>query len=70
MTTPTPTRSPIPAPNVLLMGDSGTGKTYAIRTLIEAGITPFIIFTEPGMEVLGDLDPSSYHFHYVTAPRV
>jgi hypothetical protein len=51
------------------MGDSGTGKTYALRTLIEAGITPFILFTEPGMEVLGDLDPSSYHFNYITAPE-
>lgn len=63
------TKSPIPGPNVLLMGDSGTGKTYSIRTLVQAGITPFVIFTEPGMEVLGDLDPASYHFHYVTAPE-
>lgn len=62
-------RSPIPGPNVLLMGDSGTGKTYSIRTLIEAGIKPFVIFTEPGMEVLGDLPPDSYSFHYVTAPE-
>lgn len=54
------------APNVLLMGDSGTGKTYSIRTLIEAGIKPFIIFTEPGMEVLGDLPEGSYHWLYVS----
>jgi len=37
------------------MGESGTGKTYCIRTLLEAGIQPFVIFTEPGMEVISDL---------------
>lgn len=62
-------KSPIPAPNIILMGDSGTGKTYALRTLVDAGITPFILFTEPGMEVLGDLKPDSYHFNYITAPE-
>lgn len=62
-------RSPIPAPNILLMGDSGTGKTHSLRTLVDAGIKPFVIFTEPGMEVLGDLPADSYHFHYVTAPE-
>ncbi len=45
----------IPGPKIILIGDSGTGKTYALRTLLDAGITPFIIFTEPGMEVLGDV---------------
>jgi AAA domain len=49
------TQSPIPGPKVILLGDSGTGKTHALRTLLDAGITPFIIFTEPGMEVLGDI---------------
>lgn len=48
-------QSPIPAPKVILMGDSGTGKTHCLRTLLDAGITPFIIFTEPGMETLGDI---------------
>ena len=47
--------SPIPGPNVILMGDSGTGKTWCLRTLLDAGITPFIIFTEPGMETIGDI---------------
>lgn len=58
-------KSPIPGANVLLMGSTGTGKTYSLRTLVEAGITPFVIFTEPGMEVLGDLKPGSYHYHYI-----
>ena len=55
----------MPGPKVLLMGDSGTGKTYALRTLVEAGITPFVIFTEPGMETLGDLPDGSWHYKYV-----
>lgn len=48
-------KSPLPGPKIILIGDSGTGKTHTLRTLIDAGITPFIIFTEPGMEVLGDV---------------
>lgn len=55
----------IPGPKVLLMGDSGTGKTYSIRTLVQAGVTPFIIFTEPGMETLGDLPDGSWHYKYI-----
>lgn len=47
------------------MGATGTGKTYSIRTLIGAGITPFVIFTEPGMETLGDLPGHQYHYKYV-----
>jgi len=47
------------------MGDSGTGKTYSIRTLVQAGVTPFIIFTEPGMETLGDLPDGSWHYKYI-----
>lgn len=52
--------------NTLLLGASGTGKTYAIRTFIEAGITPFILCTEPGIEsTLGDLPKDKCHWHYV-----
>lgn len=47
------------------MGDSGTGKTYCIRTLIECGLTPFCIFTEPGMETLSDLPADKWHWAYV-----
>jgi hypothetical protein len=35
------------------MGDSGTGKTHSLRTLIDAGLEVFGVFTEPGMESLG-----------------
>ena len=48
-------RSPLPGPNILLIGASGVGKTTSIKTLIAKGITPFCLFTEPGFEVLGDV---------------
>ena len=54
----------IPGPKIILIGDSGTGKTYALRTLLDIGITPFIIFTEPGMEVLGDI-LNKCHWRYI-----
>lgn len=56
--------SPIPGPNILLQGESGTGKTHSIRTLLDVDITPFIVFTEPGMEVLGDIKCPDLHWHY------
>ena len=55
----------IPGPKIILIGDSGTGKTYSIRTLLDAGITPFIIFTEPGMETLGDV-LDKCHWKYIS----
>lgn len=63
------TKLTIPGPKVLLMGDSGTGKTYSIRTLLDAGITPFIIFTEPGMETIGDII-DKVHYAYVPPAQV
>jgi len=55
------TKSPIPGPKIILLGDSGTGKTHSIRTLLDAGLTPFIIFTEPGMETIGDVLDRCYY---------
>lgn len=55
----------LPGVNVMLMGPSGTGKTYSIRTWLEAGVTPFCIFTEPGFEVLGDVPETKLHWHYI-----
>lgn len=52
--------------NTLLQGPTGSGKTYAIRTLIDAGITPFVLSTEPGIaSSLGDLPPDKLHWHYI-----
>ena len=41
-------------PKILLLGVEGSGKTDSIRTLIEAGLKVFVVFSEPGMEVLLD----------------
>jgi len=60
----------IPGTNTLLMGAPGTGKTHAIRTLVDAGLEVFVLFTEPGMEVLGDTDPDQVHWHYVAPADV
>jgi len=49
----------------MLLGASGSGKTYSIRTLLDAGLEVFVLFTEPGMEVLADTDPTRLHWHYV-----
>lgn len=55
----------IPGPKVLLYGESGSGKTYAIRTLIECGITPFVIFTENGMRTISDVPADKLHWVYI-----
>ena len=55
-----------PAPNVFLMGPIGSGKSYAIRSLVNAGIEVFLIPTEPGYtDVLGDIPPEKLHWHYI-----
>lgn len=61
----------VPGFKVLLMGPTGTGKTYSLRTLIGAGITPYIIATEPGiMATLGDLPEGSFHYHYIAPAKL
>jgi len=52
--------------NTPLLGATGTGKTYCLRTLADAGLEVFIISTEPGIaSTLGDTDPSKVHWHYI-----
>jgi hypothetical protein len=63
--TPTPPRSELPGIKVLLIGGPGSGKTYAIRTLIEAGITPMCLFTENSFDVLGDVPKDKLHWTYI-----
>lgn len=60
-----PTTSPIPGFKVCLVGPSGTGKTHSLRTLIDAGITPFCLFTENGMGILGDIPEDKLHWRYI-----
>ena len=61
--------------NTLLCGGTGTGKTHSIRTLIDVGITPFVIFTEPGMRTLADVPNGpdgecGIHWQYVKPATV
>lgn len=66
----------IQPPSVLLMGGIGSGKTYAISTLLEAGLKVFVIITEPtGLDTLLDvvhskrLDVSNLHWRAITPAR-
>jgi hypothetical protein len=44
------------APSILLLGPPGSGKTFSISTLLEAGLEVFAIITEPnGLETLLDV---------------
>lgn len=55
----------VPGPKIMLAGATGSGKTHSIRTLLDAGLEVFCIFTEPGMEVLSDTNPARLHWHYI-----
>ena len=61
-----------PGFNVLLMGPSGTGKTYSIKSLAATGLETFALFLEPGIETLigaysdaGEKIPDNLHWHYL-----
>lgn len=65
----------LPGVNVMLMGPSGTGKTYAIGTLVDAGIEVFYFAYESGAETLlgyftdrGLPIPDNLHICTVRAP--
>lgn len=50
----------------LLLGPTGVGKTHSIRSLVECGLTPFVISTEPGVSsVLGDISADKLHWKYI-----
>lgn len=72
MTTPTTVASNLPGTNVLLIGPAGTGKTYSIATLVDAGIEVFYLALEPGLEALlgywvdnGKDVPPNLHWHFL-----
>jgi len=54
------------APNVMLLGSVGSGKTYSLRTLLASGVELFVIQTEPS-EVLDDLPRDKVHINYIPA---
>lgn len=62
---PNPLIRTIPGPKVMLVGGTGSGKTHSIRTLVESGLEVFVLFTEPGMEVLADIPATQLHWHYL-----
>jgi hypothetical protein len=69
-------QSALPGVNVLLMGPSGTGKTFAIGTLVDAGVEVFYLALESGMESLlgywkdkGKPVPDNLHWHKLKAPK-
>ena len=64
MTTTTPYN--IPGFKTLLVGAVGTGKTHSLRTLVDAGLEVFAIFTEPGMEVVADIPTDKLHWKYLS----
>lgn len=62
--------------NVMLMGASGTGKTYSIGTLVDAGVEVFYLSIENGLESLlgywkdeGKAIPENLHWHHLSAPK-
>lgn len=72
-----PAKSVLAGPNVLLMGDAGTGKTHSIGTLVDAGIEVFYVAIEQGLEALfgywsdrGLPIPPNLHWHKIEPPKV
>lgn len=43
-------RPAVKPPTVLLMGPPGSGKTYSLATLVKAGLSLRVVFTDPGGE--------------------
>lgn len=79
MTAPTiPDEIALSGINVLLMGPSGTGKTYSIGTLVEAcpELQVFYLGLEPGLETLQGYwkdkskpVPENFHWHQLAAAK-
>lgn len=65
----------LPGMNTLLMGPSGTGKTYAIGTAVDYGVEVFYLALESGFESLagywtdrGLPIPANLHWHKLASP--
>jgi len=79
MVSQAPTQAPtssLQPPSILLMGRSGSGKTYSLSTLIQAGLEVFLVSTEPhGLETLLDamhekkLPLAKLHWRYIPPAR-
>lgn len=51
---------------VMLIGESGTGKTHSLRTLVDQGLEVFALFTESGMDVIADIPTKMLKWKYVS----
>lgn len=58
-------KPPVFGAKILIIGGTGNGKTHALRTLKNAGIKTFVVFTENGMRSLADTDPEWVDWHYI-----
>jgi Cdc6-like AAA superfamily ATPase len=65
-----PLKYTIPGFKTLLIGDAGTGKTHSLRTLVEAGLKVYALFTEPGMEVVANVPSHSLKWVYISPSTV
>lgn len=68
-------RSPLAGVNILVEGPTGTGKTTSLKTLADAGLEVFLLFTESGLESFvgawkdyGKEVPPNVHWHVVKRP--
>ena len=62
--------------NILIEGPTGTGKTTSLRTLADAGLETFVLFTESGLESFagawtdrGEKIPDNVHWHVLKRPE-
>jgi hypothetical protein len=55
----------IPGVKVLNFGPPGSGKTHSVKSLLEAGLETFVLFTEDSMSILNDVpDEKGLHWAY------
>jgi hypothetical protein len=74
---PAPAEDGLAGPNILLMGGGGTGKTYSVASLVEAGVEVFYLSIEQGIESLfgywtdkGKPIPPNLHWRKIEAPKL
>lgn len=63
----------LPGLKILLEGEPGTGKTYAIRSAFAAGLNVRVIFNEQSQTTLADLPfagEKTVQWHYIQPPAV